>query len=641
MNWHGWNGKVLKVDLTREKIYEEELRKDIALRFIGGRGFNSYTLAMELPRNVDPLGPENIIAVAPGALTGTTMPMSSRVEISTLSPYSGILGDGSAGGQFPHWLKRSGFDQIVFYGRASKPKYLVVGNGEAELKDASELWGRDVWETTDILSEEYNNARIATIGRAGENMVRFASTMVDKHSSAARGSGAVFGSKNLKAIVAKGGIEPEIAERNKFMELVKEEIEFFRNNRFQSRVVRNYGTHIGMVYWYPGYRYFSKYLKAEEVAPQLLPEAWKKYEIGRYACYTCPVACKNKYGVDGEKNIGLEFESIHTLGVNSGIEDPEAIAKMANLADREGMDVIALGNTIAYVKELYNRGILSKENTDELDLSWENAEAQMELIEKIIRREGFGNLVAEGLYNIARHLGGKAMDYCYHVKGLSRGVHPAGIMSLAHATSTRGADHLRGRTWAYGENDGALFKEWVSSGLVPDVNEDPVATLTLCERVTTMSDAIGRCKGAVTSWVAAVPLVWKYPIWGGVARYLSYATGFEFSERDVALAAERIYITERSFNVMQGITSKDDSIPMTPEMRNSPRGREEERKHREMMRYYYRIHGYDEETGIPKREKLEEMDVKEIADRLYEGMPYEPWQGPKLRKIKINGGKNI
>ena len=633
--WYGWHGKILRVDLTREKIKEEELRKDVAKRFIGGRGFNSYTLAMELPRDVDPLSPENIIAVAPGALTGTVMPMSSRVEVSTLSPYSGILGDGSAGGEFPNVLKRSGFDQLIFYGRASKPKYLYVEDGHAELKDAVELWGRDTWETTDILREKHGkDSRVASIGQAGENMVRFASTMMDKHSSAARGSGAVFGSKNLKAIVAAGGKNVELANRDKFMELVKEEIEFFRNDRFQSRVVRNYGTHIGMVYWYPGYRYFRKYLKPEEVARDLLPEMWKKYETGRYACAMCPVACKNKYEVDGEENVGLEFEAIQCLGTNSGIEDPKSIAKMANMADKYGMDIIALGNTIAYVKELYYRGILSKEQTDGLELEWENAEAQIELINKVVRREGFGNLVAEGLYNVARHLGGRALDSCYHVKGLSRGVHPAGIMSLAHATSTRGADHLRGRTWAYGENDGAMFKDWVSRGLVPDVNEDPVATLTLCERITTMSDAIGRCKGAVTSWVAAVPLVWKYPIWGGVARYLTYATGIEFSERDTALAAERIYIVERSFNVMQGITSKDDAIPMTPEMKASPEGKEEERKHWEMMRYYYRIHGYNEETGIPKREKLEEMDVPEIAEKLYAGMPYKPWEGPKLIKIE-------
>ncbi len=631
--WHGWNGKVLRVDLSRGKIVEKELRKDMAYRYIGGRGFNSHTLMMELPFGIDPLSPDNIIAIAPGALTGTPMPMSSRVEISTLSPYSGILGDGSAGGQFPHFLKLAGVDQIVVYGRASKPVYLWIENGVAELKDASELWGLDVWETEEWLKEMHGkDVRVAAIGPAGENLVRFASTMTDRHSSAARGSGAVFGSKNMKAIAVRGELKVELADEDKFMELVKDELQFFKSNRFQSRVVRNYGTHIGMVYWYPAYRYFQKYLNPDEVSKDLLPPSWKRYETGRYACYLCPVACKNRYEIDGEENAGLEFEAIQCLGTNSGIEDSKAIAKMANMADKYGMDVIALGNTIAYVKELYHRGIIDRSKTDGLDLSWENAESQIELIEKITRREGFGNLVAEGLYNIARHLGGKAVDYCYHVKGLSRGVHPAGIFSLAHATSTRGADHLRGRTWAYGENDGTLFKEWVEEGLIPDVNTDPVATMTLCERVTTMSDAIGRCKGAVTSWVAAVPLVWKYPIWGGIARYLSYATGHHFKERDVAEAAERIYITERSFNVTRGITTAHDTIPLNPDM-PADRRREEEEKHRALLRKYYEIHGYDE-NGIPTRERLEKLSAEDVAERLFSEYPYEPWNGPKLWNLR-------
>ncbi len=628
--WYGWNGKILKVDLNRGKIFVSPLPKDMAVKFIGGRGFNSYTLFKEIGPGVDPLGPENVIAFAPGALTGTSMPLSSRVEVSTLSPYSGILGDGSAGAQFPHFLKKSGFDQIVIYGRSPRPVYLYIDDGVVEIKDASGIWGTTTWEMVDALQDEHGkDVRVAGIGPAGENMVRFASTMVDGHASAARGSGAVLGSKNLKAIAVRGTKSIPLANEDKFRELVKEELKFFRDNRFQSRVVRTYGTHIGMVYWYPGYRYFSKYLSAEEVPGELLPPSWKDYETGRYACFNCPVACKNKYRYNGEDNAGLEFEAIHCLGVNCGITDREAIIRMANMADKYGMDVIALGNTIAYVKELYARGIITDETTGHMDLSWENADEQIELIERITRRDGFGNIVAEGLYNIARILGGEAMKYCYHVKGLSRGVHPAGIMALAHATSTRGADHLRGRTWAYGENDGALFREWVRDGLIPNVEEDPVGTMTICERITTMADAIGRCKGAVTSWVAAVPLVWKYPIWGGIAKYLTYATGLKFSEQDVERAAERIYITERSFNVRQGITARDDAIPMTPEFLATPDGKREVQKHREMMQEYYRVHGYDE-NGIPKREKLVRLDLKDVADTLYGDMPYRQWEGPPL-----------
>ncbi|MCD6462065.1 MAG: aldehyde ferredoxin oxidoreductase, partial [Thermoplasmata archaeon] len=495
--------------------------------------------------------------------------------MSTLSPYSGILGDGSAGAHFPTFLRRAGFDQVVIYGRAERPVYLWIEDGKAEILDAGDMRGRTTWETDDMLKEKHgNDVRTASIGPAGENLVRMASTIVDKHASAARGSGAVFGSKNLKAVAVRGTMKVPLADEEAFSELAREDLEFFLRDPFQSRVVRYYGTHIGVVRWYPGYRYFERYLEPGDVPRSLLPREWKKYEEGRFSCFGCPVACKNTYRVPGgrhagEVNSGMEFEAIHCLGILCGITDPEAIMNMSNMADKYGMDVIALGNTIAYIKELYDRGILTGETTGGLDLSWENAEGQMDLIEKVVRREGFGNLVAEGLYNIARRLGGRAMDYCYHVKGLSRGVHPPGILSLAHATATRGADHLRGRTWAYGENDGELLERWVEEGLVPDVNKDPVSTLTLCERATTISDAIGRCKGAVTSWVAAVPLVWKYPIFGGVARYLKAARGEDYTERDVERAAERIYIVERSFNVTRGVSSAHDTIPQRPEVRDT------------------------------------------------------------------------
>ena len=331
----------------------EELDRRMARLFLGGRGFNSYRLFMELPRDIDPLGKENILCLAPGVLTGTGMPLSSRIEISTLSPYSGILGDGSAGGFFPTFLKRSGFDQVGIYGRSSRPVYIWIDDGNVSIMDACDIWGKTTWGTVDILQERHgDDVRVAAIGPAGENLVRMASTIIDKHSSAARGSGAVMGSKNLKAIAVRGTKSVALADEERFKSLAREDFEFFIKDPFQSRVVRTYGTHIGMIYWYPGYRYFSRYLQPDEVPKQLLPPEWKKYEIGRYSCFNCPVACKNVYRIPhgkygGEENAGLEFEAIHCLGVLSGAEDPMSIMAMANMADKYGIDVIALGNTIA------------------------------------------------------------------------------------------------------------------------------------------------------------------------------------------------------------------------------------------------------------------------------------------------------
>jgi aldehyde:ferredoxin oxidoreductase len=304
--------------------------------------------------------------------------------------------------------------------------------------------------------------------------------------------------------------------------------------------------------------------------------------------------------------------------------------EMENLADKHGMCVIGLGNTIAFAKELYNWGIITRKDTFGLSLDWEDRDSQLELIRQIVSREGFGNLVAEGLYSFAKITGRGAMDYCYHVKGLSRGPHPPGIISLAHATSTRGADHLRGRIWASGENDQELLREPVDRELIPDIPDDPVRALTICERVAAIAGAIGRCKGAVISWAATVPLIWKYPLLEGVGKLLTTATGFEFSGAQLEEAAERIYIIERSFNIRQGITRKHDRMPQRVELMGTLQGEEELKEHDRMLTEYYRMHGYDLKTGIPARERLESLGLKFVADELETHGPYPDWDGPLL-----------
>ena len=636
MIMHGWQGRVLEVDLGTGQVDWKGLDPDVAEKFLGGRGLNSYTLLSSIPPGIDPLGPENILCLAPGVLTGTPLALSSRLEVSTLSPYSGILGDGSAGGMFPTFLKLAGVDQVVIRGVSPQPVYLWIEDGRAELRDASAMWGKSTWKTVDALKEAHGrDVRVACIGQAGENLVRFASTIVDKHSSAARGSGAVWGSKRLKAIAVRGTGKVSLARPDEFRELAAVDRKFFITDDFQHNTVRKYGTHIGVLTWEPGYRHYQRYLEEKDIPPELMPDAWKRYESGRYACYGCPVACKNRYVIPegpyrGEENAGLEYESIHCLGLNAGVTDPGAIMVLSNLADKYGMDVIALGNTVALAKDLYSRGILTESATKGLKLEWEDAASEIELVHLTALREGFGNTVAEGLYSMAKLIGGKATDYCWHVKGLSRGVHPPGIMALAHATSTRGADHLRGRTWAYGENDGEVFQKLVKDGLVPDVETDVVNCLTLCERVTAVTDAIGRCKGAVTSWVAAVPLVWKYPLLDGVARLLSTATGIDYNEDDVEAVGERIYITERAFNVRQGITSVHDRIPQKPEVRDSEQGEMERRQHAQMLREYYRVHGYDEESGVPGVERLNKLGLPDVARILHEEERAREWDGPPL-----------
>lgn len=644
----GWRGTIVRVDLTNEKITKQSLNELVAKDFIGGRGLNSKTLFDEVKPGIDPLSSENVLCLAPGPFSGTQLRLTSRLEVSTLSPYSYILGDGNVGGSFAHHLKRAGYDQIVITGKASSPKYIWIENEKIELKNASDLWGNTTWEVTDTLQKRYGkDISVACIGQAGENLVRFASTIVDKHSSAARGSGAVWGSKNLKAIAVKGTGNVELANPEEFKQLAQEDEEFFLKDYMQHEVIAKYGTHIGMMSWWPGYRYFKKYLSAEEIPENLVPEAWKKYEIARMGCYECPVQCKDVNRIPegrraGEVCSSLEYECIACMGTNCGIENPIIIMEMENLADKYGMCVIGLGNTIAFAKELYNQGIITKEDTGELSLEWENSDSQIELIHQVAMREGFGNLVAEGMYSFAKIIGRGAMDYCYHVKGFSRGPYPPGLFALAHATSTRGADHLRGRSWAYGENDPEVFPVLIKTGMLPpQMSEDPVEGLTISERATTLTDAIGRCKGAVNSWICAVPLVWKYPLLDGLAKLLTLATGLEFDASRLEKIADRIYTLERAFNVRQGITKKHDWLPQKPEVKRTPQGEEEVKKHYEMLTNYYRVHGYDLKTGIPTRERLESLGLKYIADELEVHSPYQEWDGPLLWPLDKypHGGK--
>ena len=630
---YGWMGAVLRVDLSNEKIEVKPLDGQVARKFIGGRGLNSMTLFDEIKPGIDPLGPDNVLCFANGPFTGTPLTISGRTEVSTLSPQSNILGDGNGGGSFAVFLKRAGFDQIVITGRAGSLKYLWIDDGNVELRDAAHLKGKSTWETTDLLKETHGkNISVACAGQAGENLVRFASTIFDKYSSAARGSGAVLGSKNLKAIAVRGAGRVEVADAEEFGRLAREDRAYFRENKFYRESVSVCGTHLGVLDWYPGFRHFQKYLSPGEIPENLKPRAWKKYEVGRTACHSCVIGCKNVFripegGRAGEVGAALEYEGIHCLGINCGVLDPVAIMEMENLADAYGMCVIGLGNALSLAKELYNLGILSGEDTGGLSLEWEDAASQIELIHQIALREGFGNLVAEGVYGLARITGKGAMDYCYHVKGLSRGPHPVGVFTLAHATSTRGADHLRGRSWAFGENDQEIFPDLVRNGLVPG---DPVGALTVSERATTFADATGRCKGAVNSWACAVPLVFKYPLWDGAAKLLSAATGCDFDAAAIEEAMDRIYLLEMAFNARQGITRKHDRLPQKPELKGTPAGEEELKEHEEMLTEYYLAHGCDPVSGIPARERLERLGLGNVAGELEAGGPYPDWDGPPL-----------
>ncbi len=634
---YGWGGTILIVDLTREKVIKQPLEKEVAVKFLGGRGLNDYMLYKLIKPGIDPLSPENVLCLANGALAGTVLPMTSRIHVSALSPLTGILGDGNAGGDFAARLKHAGYDQIVITGRASKPVYIWIEDDDVEIRDASHLWGLTTDEMVDALRDEHgDDIAVAGIGPAGEHLVRFATTMVDKFHSAARGTGAVWGSKNLKAIAVRGTKGVELANPEEFYELAKMDEEYFKKNEFIKKIYSTIGTHYGLLQWYPGWRYYEKYLGPEEIPPGLRPEDLAKYEIGRTQCYSCPIGCKDVYKALGVIGYSSEFESVFALGTNLGVTDTEYVLKMEHLCDAYGMDAITMGDTLALTTFLYLKGIITDKDTDGIKFRWGDAETFLELVEMTAFRKGFGNKLAEGYRNFARLLGDEALKYCYDVKGLNRGWYSVnflnGVFTLSHATSTRGADHLRGRSWAYWENDRnmdpELPKKLISSGL-PDYRKDPVGAVIVSEHACAIADSIGRCKGSINTWPQALPLVWKYPLWEGVAKVMTAATGIKFTAKDIELAGERIYVLEMAFNIKQGIKRKHYRLPLPPELLNTEEGKKQLEKHNRMVDEYLRRRGFDPKTAYPLPETLKRLGLDFVINDVV-GKEYPEWEGPKL-----------
>eukprot|EP01105_Mastigella_eilhardi_P008985 TRINITY_DN2147_c0_g1_i2.p1 TRINITY_DN2147_c0_g1~~TRINITY_DN2147_c0_g1_i2.p1 ORF type:complete len:674 (+),score=168.02 TRINITY_DN2147_c0_g1_i2:139-2022(+) len=614
----------------------------MAKKFIGGRGFNSKTLLDECPPNCDPFSPENRLCIAPGPFSGTKLPLTCRTEVSCISAYAGILGDGSAGGMFAFHMKRAGYDHLVIHGKSDKPVYLYITDTVAELRDASDLWGKSIWDATDILKNRHGMGSVMGVGQAGENLVRSASTMVDKYASAAKGSGAVWGAKLIKAVFVAGKKDVPLVDPDTYNQLAVEDINFFRTEPKFKNVISKYGTHIGMAHWKPGYKYWDEYWEEDQVPENLRPDNWKKYECGRHGCLGCPIQCKNAFKIPeghrraGEKGAALEYEAIMCMGTNCGIKDPVTILEMENLADMYGMDVIALGNDIALAKELYNKGVIDDKVTEGLKLDWDNNDNQVELIHRVAMREGFGNLLAEGFYPMAKIIGPEAMKRCYHVKGVSRGPHNAGMWALSHAISTRGADHLRGRSWAYMENDPddllpKLLKN--PSEFPASFQTDPVVALTVSERATTLTDCIGRCKGAVNSWTCSVPLCWKFPLWGGLIKLLTAATGLQdfWTPTRLVETADRVYLVERLINIKQGCTREEDAFPQKPDVVGTPEGLKDIVEFNKLLEHYYELHGYDLKTGVPTTETAKTLDLTEELQKVLGQMKdIKRWDGPQL-----------
>jgi aldehyde:ferredoxin oxidoreductase len=622
---YGWMGKVLHVDLTRGKAVKLPLNWEDVKLFIGGRGLNAITLFRNLKPGVDPLSPDNVLCFATGPLTGTASPIGSgRFNVSAKSPLTGGFGDSNCGGFWAPELKYAGYDQVVVLGKAEKPVYIWIDDDEVEIRDAKHLWGLDNYETYKSILEEVGDpdVHLVSIGIAGENLVRFANILSDAYRAAGRtGMGAVMGSKNLKAIAVRGTGGVKVANPDRLLELIPKYIEILYSDWFSKLFSEQGSMCLVKIYNDLGTLVTKNFQEGYfEPIERLLGDFYvKKYEVKSRACFSCPLHCASFWEIRDGPFTGLsapkiEFGIVMNYTTRLGIPNIEVGLKCIDLLNRYGLDSISTGAVIGFAMECYTKGILTDKDTDGLRLEWGNEKVVPEIIRKIAFREGLGDILAEGSKRAAEKIGRGAEKYAIHTKGLEHiECDPRGLQAfgLGYATSTRGADHLRALpAFEYTISPDKAEKLFGTSKAADRfATEGKAAMVKWFEEVRAFTDAIEACK-----FITRTGLIWPEV----QVEVLNAVTGLNLTAQDALIIGERIVNVEKAFNVREGMTRQDDSLPERFLKEPLPSGPSKGHVCRleEMLDEYYMLRGWDVKTGLPTRKKLEELNLVEIAEDL-------------------------
>ena len=590
--------RILRVDLTTGKMQDQEISKDDCVKFLGGRGLAAKILYQENKPKIDAFDPENRLIFMAGPYTGTLGSFTAFYNVTTKSPLTGAILSAHSGGHWGPMFRKTGYDGIVFKGKSPKPVYLLITDAGPELKDASDLWGKGTFETIDALQARHEKARAAVIGPAGEKLVRYAAIMNDHHRAAGRGGvGAVMGSKNLKAVVVHGTKEVPQADPEKLKETFKTATATVKE---KSQAFSKYGT--SMVVGITGKAgtiptrnmqtgYFPEY---EKIGGDTLVNNYKTKDT---ACARCPLHCGNMtkatkdYQAETE---GPEYETLAMFGSNLGNTNMESIIMANNICNEYGMDTISCADTISCLYELFEKGIVKEKDTGGLKLEWGNHAAMVELVQMTGKREGLGQLIGEGSRRLAAKYGPEAQKYAMNVKGMEfPGYDPRGIqgMSLAFATSTRGACHLRATMYVPELFQGVLDRFTVKG---------KAKTLKDLQELFTVYDAMILCKfGARNAFGND---------WNNMVMLVNAATGHGYSLDDLKKVGARIWTVERLFNLREGLSKKDDTLPerfFTLPIHDGPSKNAVVNKadFDAEIEEYYRLWGWTSD-GVPTKEAL-------------------------------------
>ncbi|MCW4050726.1 MAG: aldehyde ferredoxin oxidoreductase family protein [Candidatus Bathyarchaeota archaeon] len=622
MTHSGYAGKILRVDLTEGRLWTEPTKK-YSNDWIGGRGINDWILFNELRPETGPLDPENMLLFGVGSLVGTLSPFCCRVSVDTKNVFNGGVGSANCGGHFGAEMKYAGYDNLVITGRSPEPVYLWLNDGEAELRDAEKLWGTTTWDTERSIRQMHgdNEVRVIGIGQAGENLVKSACIMSDRAKAAGgSGVGAVMGSKNLKAVAARGSQPISVAHPERFIDAVDEvraKIETFPKAKLY-REDGYYGveSYYGSPAWEAGFRPVRNgqddYWDPEKIK-RVAGDTIKPYRKKILACYGCPVGCMpwmkipdGPYEVEGE---GWWNNSSNSFCTRVDVDNPEAAIKAHLRTNQLGLDGDNASVVIAWAFEAYEKGLLTVKDTDGLELTWGNHDAMLTLIDKLAYREGFGDFLADGVKAAAEKLGGGSEDYALHIRGQDAvdGIRISKGWGFGVVTSQAHGRHLRGAVHSFSPDK---FLSW----------DDVPYNVHMQEQFKAILDSTGTClyNNGLLSWETRIePSSSRYIVELNVA-----LTGMDYGVDGYMKIGRRIHNLEKAFNTLHcGFTRKDDYPPKRywEEPVKSGPYKGEHLDHEtwdRMLEQYYELHGWDPETGLQTREGLEELGLGSVADKL-------------------------
>jgi aldehyde:ferredoxin oxidoreductase len=600
---HGYGGHILRVDLTCGRIQREKTDPAYMLDVIGGRGLNSTRLYEELKRDIDPLSPENMLLIGVGPLTGTLMAASAFMTISGKSPMTDILGDSAAGGHFGAEIKQAGYDQIVMTGRSAGPCYLLISDDHVEIRDASHLWGQDIWQTTAAIRRELNDnaIQVAAIGPAGENLVKYATVACNNSRMCGRtGMGCLFGAKHLKAVAVRGRGRLTLADPPRFLELCREldqrimiHPEYEKRNALGSTLLMKALNGIGIL----PTNHFQQGLCAyvDRVSGEALAS---KYKVKNKSCYNCNLHCSRYYLTDEVEAEGPEFETLCSYTSRIGNDDLKFGLRMAAFLNRMGMDSLSSGETIGWAMECVQRGLLTQDDFDGFDFTWGNRQTVEKLLNMIIHREGIGDAFAEGTRSLARRFGRGSEEYAFHVKGLDmicgdpRGIKAFG---LTYAIASRGGDHLRAEpffelTERYDEAE----KRWGIREIADRLADKGKAVLVEhTERQALLTDCLTICKN--------IGLSMDIMDFDFASRLLTAGTGLKFTPQKIDEALKGVINRDRKMNIDFGVDADQDTLPkrFTSEALKEGASKGQVVPVKRMVQEYYKIKGWSEK-GVPR-----------------------------------------